>query len=154
MTKAVERLQHYTQSNQNPLEAGTKHVVDNNDMWVFTLSKWMEKNKITIKTVHKEIFKMNSEGDMMIVDAMNMINGKQTTWNWVHEHKLNNLSATITPEGKERVILQQRKSVDPGYARVSNETASKRRRMAQWYSNVVSRKYMNGQTITRYSVPK
>ena len=28
MTEAVERLQHYTQSNRSPLEAGTKHVVD------------------------------------------------------------------------------------------------------------------------------
>jgi hypothetical protein len=61
---------------------------------------------------------------------------------------------TITPKGKERVILQQRKSVDLGYARVNNETASKRRRMSRWYSNVAGRKYMNGQTITRHSVPK
>ena len=53
MTQAVDRLQHYTQPNQSPLEAGTRHVVDNNDMWVLTLSKWMEKNKITIKTKKK-----------------------------------------------------------------------------------------------------
>jgi hypothetical protein len=154
MTEAVERLQHYTQSNQSPLEAGTKHVVDKNDMWMLTLSKWMEKNKITIKTVNIEIFKMNCEGDMMIVDAMDTVSGKQIAWNWVQEHKLNKLSDTITPDGKERVILQQRKSVDPGYARVNNETAAKRRKMARWYSKVVGRKYMNGQTVTRYSVPK
>ena len=50
MTEAVGRLQHCTQSKQSPLEAGTRQVVDNNDMWVLTLSKWMEKNKIAIKT--------------------------------------------------------------------------------------------------------
>jgi hypothetical protein len=97
---------------------------------------------------------MNREGDMMIVDAMNTVNGKQIAWNWMQEHKLNKLSDTITPDGKEREILQQRKSVDPGYARVNNETASKRRKMARWYSKVLGRKYMNGQTVTRYSVPK
>ena len=154
MAEAVERLQHYTQSNQNPLETGTNHVVDKNDMWLLTLSKWMEKNRITIKTEKREIFKMNCEGDMMIVDAMETISGKQIAWNWVQEHKLNKMSDTITPNGNERVILQQRKSVDPGYARINNEMAYKRRKMARWYSKVVGRKYMNGQTVTRYSVPK
>ena len=96
---------------------------------------------------------MNCEGDMMIVDAMNTIMGKQIAWNGVHEHKLNKLSDTITPKGTERIILQQRKPVDPGYARVNNETASKRREMAWWYTNVVGIKYMSGQTV-RYSVPK
>ena len=81
MTEAVERLQHYTQSNQSPLKGGTKHVVDNNDMWMLTLSKWMKKHKITIKTINKEIFKMNCEGDMVIVDAMDTISGKQIAWN-------------------------------------------------------------------------
>ena len=46
-------------------------------MWMLTLSKWMKKNKITIKTENREIFKMNCEGDMMIIDAMDTINGKQ-----------------------------------------------------------------------------
>ena len=32
--------------------------------------------------------------------------------------------------------------------------AYKRRKMARWYSKVVGRKYMNGQMVTRYSVPK
>ena len=64
------------------------------------------------------------------------------------------MSDTITPDGKERIILQQRKSVDPGYERINNEMATKRRKMARWYSNVVGRKYMSGQTVTRYSVPK
>jgi hypothetical protein len=31
---------------------------------------------MTIKTVNKEICKMNYEGDMMVVDAMHTINGK------------------------------------------------------------------------------
>ena len=73
---------------------------------------------------------MNCEGDMMIIDAMDAISGKQIAWNWIQEHKLNKLSDTITPDGKERIVLQQRKSVDPGYARINNETASKRRKMA------------------------
>ena len=112
------------------------------------------KNKITIKTENREVFKMNCEGDMMIIDAMDTISGKQIAWNWIQEHKLNKLSDTITPDGKERIILQQRKSVDPGYARINNDTASKRRKMARWYQNVVGRNYMSGQTVTRYSVPK
>ena len=66
------------------------------------------------KNVHREIFKMNCEGDMMIVDAMDTVNGKQIAWNWVQEHKVNKLSDTINPDGKERVILQQRKSVIRG----------------------------------------
>ena len=74
---------------------------------------------------------MNCEGDMMIVDAMNTITGKQTAWNWVHEHKLNRLLDTTTPKGTGQVILQQRKSEDPGYARVNNESASKRREIAR-----------------------
>ena len=97
------------------------------------------KNKIIIKTENREIFKVNCEGDIMIIDAMDTISGKQIAWKWIQEHKLNKLSDTITPDGKERIILQQRKSVDPGYARINNETASKRRKMERWYKNVVGR---------------
>ena len=41
------------------------------------MSKWMEKNKRTTKTVNKENFKINCEGDMMIVDAMDTISGNK-----------------------------------------------------------------------------
>lgn len=57
MREAVENVQHYTQSNQNPLEVGTKHVEDNNDMWILTLSKWMGKKQNYLKNVHQKYSK-------------------------------------------------------------------------------------------------
>ena len=77
MREATERLQHYTQSNKNPLEQSVQHVQDNNDMWLLTLKQWMEAHDITIKTEMNNVYTLNCEQDSMVVDAMQTVKGKK-----------------------------------------------------------------------------
>ena len=56
--------------------------------------------------------------------------------------------------GQEREVLQQRKVVDEGYNRIHSETAQQRRKLGPWYNKIVDRRYMEGATITRFSIPK
>ena len=85
---------------------------------------------------------------------MQTVKGKKIAWQWIQKHKLNKLSDMVNPMGQERVVLQQRKTVDEGYNRIHSETAQQRRKLGSWYDRIVDRRYMEGATVTRYSIPK
>ena len=68
MREATERLQHYTQSNKNPLEQSVQHVQDNNDMWLLTLKTMDGDTCHNNKDGVNNVYTLNCEQDTMVVD--------------------------------------------------------------------------------------